>query len=93
MNRLLSRLLIGTFRFYQYAISPLFSANCRYTPTCSSYAVEAVRCHGWAKGGWLAVRRLSRCHPWGSYGYDPVPKPCTCSSSISHEKATAPAAS
>ncbi len=81
LHRLLGALLIGLFRFYQVAISPWFSASCRHVPTCSSYGIEAVRCHGWARGGWLALRRLGRCHPWGTTGYDPVPKPCTCAPS------------
>jgi len=59
--------------FYRYTISPLFPPSCRYTPTCSQYAIEAVKKHGIFKGGWLAVKRLSRCHPWGESGYDPVP--------------------
>lgn len=58
---------------YRYTISPLSPPSCRYTPTCSQYAIEAVKKHGIFKGGWLAVKRLSRCHPWGESGYDPVP--------------------
>lgn len=60
-------------RFYQLCISPLTPAACRYTPTCSQYAIEALRKHGVIKGGWLAVKRILRCHPWGGSGYDPVP--------------------
>ena len=60
-------------RFYQLCISPLTPAACRYTPTCSQYALEALRKHGVIKGGWLALRRILRCHPWGGSGYDPVP--------------------
>ncbi|MDR1584639.1 MAG: membrane protein insertion efficiency factor YidD [Prevotellaceae bacterium] len=59
--------------FYRYAISPLKPASCRYTPTCSQYAVEAVKKHGVIKGVWLAAKRILRCHPWGGSGYDPVP--------------------
>ena len=59
--------------FYQYAISPLFPASCRYTPTCSAYTKEAILKHGVFKGGWLGIKRFSRCHPWGGSGYDPVP--------------------
>ncbi len=66
-------ILIGLIRLYQHALSPLFPPSCRYTPTCSVYAVEAIRRHGVFKGVWLALRRLSRCHPWGGSGYDPVP--------------------
>ena len=60
-------------RFYQLCISPLTPAACRFTPTCSQYALEALRKHGLIKGLWLTVRRLVRCHPWGGSGYDPVP--------------------
>lgn len=69
----MSKLLILLIRFYQGAISPHFPAVCRYTPTCSQYAVEAIRKHGPAKGTWLAIKRIARCHPWGGSGYDPVP--------------------
>lgn len=60
-------------RFYQLCISPLTPSACRFTPTCSQYALEALRKHGLIKGLWLTVRRLLRCHPWGGSGYDPVP--------------------
>jgi len=60
-------------RGYQLLISPLFPASCRYHPTCSSYAHEAVLVHGALRGGWLAAKRLGRCHPWGGSGFDPVP--------------------
>lgn len=60
-------------RFYQCCISPLTPPSCRFTPTCSQYALEALRKYGPLKGGWLTLRRLSRCHPWGGSGYDPVP--------------------
>ena len=73
MKRLLSLILILPIRFYQLSISPLFPPSCRFTPTCSPYAIEAIRRHGPFKGLWLALRRLSRCHPWGGSGYDPVP--------------------
>jgi hypothetical protein len=69
-----SRLVaIGLVRFYQGAISPLSPAACRYHPTCSQYAVEAINKYGALKGGWLALKRISRCGPWGGSGYDPVP--------------------
>jgi len=64
---------LALIRFYQVAISPMTQASCRYSPTCSQYALEAVRKYGPFKGGWLAVKRLTRCHPWGGHGYDPVP--------------------
>lgn len=68
-----SKLLIIPIRFYQGAISPLLPASCRFQPTCSQYAVEAIMKHGPVKGLWLAIRRIARCHPWGGSGYDPVP--------------------
>ena len=67
------RLLLAPIRFYQRFISPALPPSCRYSPTCSSYAVEALQTHGAVRGSWLAVRRLSRCHPWHAGGYDPVP--------------------
>lgn len=60
-------------RAYQVLISPLFPPSCRFTPTCSSYAIQAVDKYGAAKGSWLALRRIGRCHPWNPGGYDPVP--------------------
>lgn len=60
-------------KFYQRSISPLFPPVCRYTPTCSTYAIEALQKHGVLKGGWLALKRISSCHPWGGHGHDPVP--------------------
>jgi len=70
----LAFLLYGLVRFYQLVISPMLGPRCRYQPTCSSYAVEALRLHGGLKGGWLAIKRIARCHPWGGFGYDPVPQ-------------------
>lgn len=70
---ILSFLLLIPIRFYQYVISPLFPAACRYHPTCSVYAVEAIKKHGPFKGFWLAVKRIASCHPWGGHGHDPVP--------------------
>jgi putative membrane protein insertion efficiency factor len=58
---------------YRLLIKPLFPATCRYNPSCSAYAIEALKRHGPIKGSWLTVRRLLRCHPWGDYGHDPVP--------------------
>ena len=71
--RMIGSLLIVPIRFYQKYISPLKPATCRFTPTCSQYAIEALRKHGPLRGLWLALRRLLRCHPWGGSGYDPVP--------------------
>ena len=65
--------LVGLVRFYQVCISPLKPASCRFTPTCSQYALEALRKYGPFKGSWLALRRILRCRPWGDRGYDPVP--------------------
>ena len=65
--------LLAVVKCYQYCISPLTPPSCRFTPTCSQYAAEALRKHGPLKGSWLTLRRLMRCHPWGGSGYDPVP--------------------
>jgi putative membrane protein insertion efficiency factor len=69
----LNALLRGVIRAYQLGISPLLLPSCRYLPSCSDYAAEAIADHGAARGLWLALKRLSRCHPWGGSGYDPVP--------------------
>jgi len=61
-------------RFYQAAISPYTPAACRFSPTCSSYSLEALQIYGLFKGSWLAIKRIGKCHPWGGSGYDPVPK-------------------
>ncbi|MCK9300317.1 MAG: membrane protein insertion efficiency factor YidD [Bacteroidales bacterium] len=73
MRKLAIFLVLLPVRFYRLFISPLFPSSCRYTPTCSEYAVQAVQKHGPFKGGWLAIKRILRCHPWGGHGYDPVP--------------------
>jgi putative membrane protein insertion efficiency factor len=67
-------LCIGLIRIYQYGISPILPRACRYAPTCSDYAGEAISRHGVILGCWLAARRLLRCQPWGGHGYDPVPE-------------------
>jgi len=69
----LAHVLRGVVRAYQWTLSPLIGPVCRYTPSCSEYALQALASHGALRGGWLAVRRLLRCHPWGSHGHDPVP--------------------
>ncbi|MBU2950111.1 membrane protein insertion efficiency factor YidD [Tamlana agarivorans] len=73
----MKKLRIAPFLFlikvYQTFISPLTPATCRYQPTCSHYAKEALTKHGFRKGGWLAIKRIFSCHPWGGSGYDPVP--------------------
>ena len=73
IRRLLTALLLLPIYFYQRCISPLTPPSCRFTPTCSEYAVEAIKKYGPLRGGWLALKRLARCHPWGGSGYDPVP--------------------
>jgi putative membrane protein insertion efficiency factor len=65
-------LFILTIRIYQYAISPLLFRNCRYYPTCSQYAIQALKRYGLLKGSWLAARRIGRCHPLSKGGYDPI---------------------
>ena len=70
---IVSRLLIAPIRLYQVAISPLLPRSCRFTPSCSAYAIDALHRHGPLRGSWLALRRIGRCHPWGPSGYDPVP--------------------
>jgi len=67
--------LIAAIKAYQLTLSPWLGRQCRYVPTCSVYAEEAVRRFGAGRGAWLAAKRLGRCHPWGSSGYDPVPEP------------------
>ena len=74
LNLILSYVLKAMITIYKYVISPLLGPKCRYLPTCSSYALEAIEVHGALKGGWLGVKRIFRCHPWGDSGYDPVPK-------------------
>ena len=69
----MKRLLIGLLRAYQYTLSPLLGRSCRFFPTCSDYAIEAIGRYGAIKGSYLAVRRVLRCHPWHPGGYDPVP--------------------
>jgi putative membrane protein insertion efficiency factor len=65
--------LIGAVRMYRIAFSPLLGPACRFDPSCSVYAIEAIERHGVVRGGWLAVKRIGRCHPLGGFGYDPVP--------------------
>lgn len=73
MKKALTTLLILPIQFYRKFISPLTPPSCRYQPTCSAYAIEALQKHGPFKGLYLAVRRILSCHPWGGHGYDPVP--------------------
>ncbi len=74
--------MIRVIRFYQRAISPLMGPSCRFTPTCSEFAVGAIDRHGAVSGGWLACKRILRCHPFGGQGHDPVPE-VTASQDIS----------
>ncbi|MDY0207894.1 MAG: membrane protein insertion efficiency factor YidD [Pseudomonas sp.] len=76
MRRVFTQVLIAIIRGYQYFISPLLGHNCRFHPSCSTYAIEALQEHGALKGSYLGVRRLLRCHPWHPGGYDPVPTSC-----------------
>lgn len=69
----MSRLLIALVRGYRYGLSPWWGTQCRFTPTCSQFAIEALERHGALKGSALALRRISRCHPWHAGGFDPVP--------------------
>jgi uncharacterized protein len=71
--QILSLPFIALIKLYQWIISPILGPKCRFTPTCSHYAVQALKKHGLVKGLWLAMKRISRCHPWGGSGYDPVP--------------------
>ncbi len=73
VSKLLAWPLILMLRFYRVAISPWLGPNCRFDPSCSAYAIEALSIHGVVKGTGLAAKRIARCHPWGSSGYDPVP--------------------
>ncbi|MDO5102574.1 MAG: membrane protein insertion efficiency factor YidD [Lautropia sp.] len=69
----MARLLMGLVRGYQVGVSGFLPPRCRFVPSCSSYALEALRIHGAVRGSWLACRRICRCHPWGGHGFDPVP--------------------
>lgn len=74
LSSLVSKVLIGLIRAYQIALSPLLGSNCRYHPTCSAYAINALESHGPFFGSILAVKRICRCHPWADGGYDPAPE-------------------
>ncbi|MFM7022598.1 MAG: membrane protein insertion efficiency factor YidD [Flavobacteriales bacterium] len=73
LRKLILKILIGMVRLYQGMISPFLGAKCRYDPTCSNYAVDALKKHGIFHGSWLSLKRFMSCHPWGGKGYDPVP--------------------
>jgi hypothetical protein len=71
--KFLGWLLLVPIYFYKYAISPILRPSCRHVPSCSQYGIEAIKVHGPFRGLWLTIKRVSRCHPWGTHGYDPVP--------------------
>ena len=73
MLKIINYFLIIPIKLYQILLSPLIGPSCRFTPTCSNYAIEAINKHGPFKGFWLAIKRISKCHPWGGSGHDPVP--------------------
>lgn len=72
---MLGRILIGLVRFYRLAVSSWTLPTCRFTPTCSEYAIDAIRVYGAVRGTWLTLLRIGRCQPWGGHGYHPVPTP------------------
>ena len=73
MLRILGYILIAPIWLYQKLISPFFPSTCRFNPTCSNYAIDAIKLKGPCVGFWLALKRISKCHPWGGTGYDPLP--------------------
>ena len=74
ITKFFTYILIAIVRVYQYGISPYFPDSCRYQPTCSQYMIDAIKEWGIIKGGWMGLKRLSKCHPWGGHGWDPVKK-------------------
>ena len=70
---MIARALIALAQAWQWGPSRILPPSCRYVPSCSAYAIEALRRYGAAKGSWLALKRIARCHPWGAHGHDPVP--------------------
>jgi putative membrane protein insertion efficiency factor len=70
----MKHVVIVLIRMYQHSLGLYVGGHCRFHPSCSEYAIEAVREHGALRGGWLALKRIGRCHPWGSFGFDPVPQ-------------------
>lgn len=88
IDRALAGLCILCIRIYQWTVAPLLPRSCRFAPSCSEYAAEALARHGILGGSWLALRRILRCHPWGGSGYDPVPEahqgPCRPAGPCAH---------
>ena len=73
VNKIITYFLISIIRIYQLFISPILGQNCRYLPTCSEYSIESIKKFGFFRGIFLSLKRISKCHPWGNHGYDPVP--------------------
>ena len=73
INKIFTNLIIVIIKFYQFFISPILGQNCRYLPTCSEYSIQSIKKFGFFKGTFLSLKRISKCHPWGNHGYDPVP--------------------
>ena len=73
LNKIISNHIIMIIKFYQFFISPILGQNCRYLPTCSEYSIQSIKKFGIFKGIFLSLRRISKCHPWGNHGFDPVP--------------------
>jgi putative membrane protein insertion efficiency factor len=73
IKAILASLFLFLIKLYQWFLSPILGASCRFNPTCSQYGIEAIKKYGPFKGGWLTLKRIGRCHPWGKHGYDPVP--------------------
>jgi len=73
LKQLISFPFILLIKFYQWVISPIIGPKCRFTPTCSQYGIDAIKKYGPFKGIWLTMKRVSKCHPWGGHGHDPVP--------------------
>ena len=93
LGKCIQAVLIALLTIYRYTLSPILhmvapGSGCRFQPTCSAYALEAVRQHGPFRGSWLAVKRLARCQPWGGSGYDPVPNSCSCTLEKDHQHPT-----
>lgn len=87
-----ANLLLAAVRAYQATLGPLLGGACRYLPSCSEYAAEAIARHGARRGGWLALQRIGRCHPWARFGYDPVPESVEPEARRSHDASCAHAA-